>query len=173
MRLINKTVHESYNETNSPTIYERTAARAIVLKGEDILMIYTKRYNDYSFPGGGVDEGEDIKNGLLRELSEETGAENIVILSDFGAFEEYRPSYYEGYDIVHMMSYFFICSSNRKLGIANPESYEIKNGSTPIWINIHDAIAHNEAVIAAKEDSMGLSICRETMVLKLIVEELL
>lgn len=173
MRLIDTTVHDSYKEMSSQVIYERTAARAIVLSGEDILMIYTKRYNDYSFPGGGVDKGEDIKAGLHRELSEETGAENVSVISDFGAFEEYRPSHYDGYDIVHMMSYFYVCSANKELGEAHPESYEVKNGSVPVWVNIHTAIKHNEAVMAAKEDSMGLSIARETMVLKMIVSELL
>lgn len=173
MRLIDTRIHDSFKTMNSPIIYERTAARAIVLSNDDILMIYTKRYNDYSFPGGGVDEGENIKTGLRRELSEETGAENISVIDEFGAFEEYRPSHYDGYDIVHMMSYFFVCTANKKLGEAHPEPYEIKNGSVPVWVNIHKAIAHNEAVIAAKEDSMGLSITRETMVLKMIVSELL
>jgi ADP-ribose pyrophosphatase YjhB (NUDIX family) len=165
MRLIETTVHESYKEMSSQIIYERIAARAIVLNGEDILMIYTKRYNDYSFPGGGVDKGEDIKTGLYRELSEETGAENVSVISEFGSFEEY--------DIVHMMSYFYVCSANKVLGKSNPESYEIKNGSVPVWVNIHKAIKHNEAVMLAKEDSMGLSIARETMVLNMIVDELL
>ncbi|MGB3367100.1 MAG: NUDIX domain-containing protein [Acidaminobacteraceae bacterium] len=173
MRLIETTVHDSYKEMSSQIIFERIAARAIVIEGEDILMIYTKRYNDYSFPGGGVDKGEDIKTGLYRELSEETGAENISVISEFGSFEEYRPSYYDGYDIVHMMSYFYICSANKVLGKSNPESYEIKNGSVPVWVNIHKAILHNEAVMLAKEDSMGLSIARETMVLKMVVDELL
>lgn len=173
MRLINKYMHESFKAAVDPIIFERTAARGIVMDNEDILMIYTKRYNDYSFPGGGVDEGEDIKTGLIRELEEETGAKNIEILSAFGDYEEFRPTHYKGYDAVHMLSHFFVCSAERALGDANPEEYEINNGSVPIWVNIHDAIAHNREVIAAKEDSMGLSIERETLVLELVAKELL
>lgn len=173
MRLINKYIHEDFKTAVDPVIFERTAARGIILDNEDVLMIYTKRYNDYSFPGGGVDTGEDIKEGLIRELEEETGAKNIKILSDFGAYEEFRPTHYDGYDIVHMLSHFFVCSADKELGEANPEEYEINNGSVPIWVNIHDAIKHNKEVIAAKEDSMGLSIERETLVLELIAKELL
>jgi len=173
MRLINKFVHESCKDAVDPVIYERTAARGIILHNEEILMIYTKRYNDYSFPGGGVDEGEDIKVGLIRELEEETGAQNIEILSAFGDYEEFRPTHFTGYDLLHMMSHFYICNADRELGDANPEDYEIKNGSAPVWVNIHEAIKHNRDVIAAKEDSMGLSIERETLVLELIAEELL
>ncbi|KDR95476.1 NUDIX domain-containing protein [Peptoclostridium litorale DSM 5388] len=173
MRLINKYVHETFKSTVDPVIFERTAARGIIMDNEDILMIYTKRYNDYSFPGGGVDEGEDIRNGLIRELEEETGAKNIEILSTFGDYEEFRPTHYKGYDAVHMLSHFFVCSAERELGDARPEDYEINNGSVPVWVNIHDAIAHNREVISAKEDSMGLSIERETLVLELVSKELL
>ena len=173
MRLINKYVHESFKTAVDPVIFERTAARGIIMDNEDILMIYTKRYNDYSFPGGGIDEGENINEGLVRELEEETGAKGIKILTSFGDYEEFRPTHYEGYDIVHMMSHFFVCSAEKELGDASPEDYEINNGSVPVWVNIHDAIKHNRDVIAAKEDSMGMSIERETLVLELVAKELL
>jgi len=173
MRLINKYVHESFETAVNPVIFKRVAARGIILNKEDILMIYTKRYNDYSFPGGGVDDGENIKDGLIRELQEETGARNIEILNPFGNYEEIRPTHYEGYDMVHMLSHFYVCNAEKELGEANPEQYEINNGSSPVWVNIHDAINHNKKVIAAKEDSMGLSIERETLVLELITKELL
>jgi len=173
MRLIHKHTNEVVKDLNDPVIFERTAARGIILDGENILMIYTKRYNDYSFPGGGVDKGENIMHGLLRELEEETGAQNVKVLDDFGIYEECRPSHYKGFNIVHMLSHFYVCSADRELGEAHPEDYEIKNGSVPVWVNIHEAITHNQKVMDDKEDSMGLSIDRETRVLRLIVEELL
>jgi ADP-ribose pyrophosphatase YjhB (NUDIX family) len=48
----------------------RKATRAIVLDGENILLLYTERYHDYSLPGGGVYDGESLINGLKRELKE-------------------------------------------------------------------------------------------------------
>ena len=41
-----------------------------------------------------------------------------------------------------------------------------------VWMNIHEAIAHNEEVIA-NSDKKGLSIERETFMLKVIAEELI
>lgn len=172
MRLLKKYIHSDMEKLTDPKLFERTAARAIVLKGEEILLIYTKRYNDYSIPGGGVDEGEDIKAGLRRELSEETGAEQIKIIEAFGIYEEYRPTYKEGYDFMHMMSYFYVCDCHKTLGEASPEAYEQANGSVPVWININKAIVYNNKVIKNNENSMGLSIGRETFVLELILKEI-
>lgn len=173
MRLLHKYTSTAFETAARPKVLDRTTARGIVLDGEDILLIYTKRYNDYGFPGGGVDPGEDIRQGLLRELSEETGAQNVRILGDFGMYEEVKETYYRGYDFAHTTSHFIICSADRELGQAHPESYEVQNGSVPVWVNIHTAIEHNKSVIEAKEDSMGLSIERETAVLELVAKELL
>lgn len=173
MRLIHTHTNAAVADLREPVVYERAAARAIVMDGEDILLIYTRRYNDYSFPGGGVNADEDLIQGLIRELEEETGAQNIEVKNAFGAYEEYRPSHYDGYDIVHMLSYFYVCNADRKLGKAHPESYEIKNGSEPVWVNIYEAIRHNQKVIDTQDASMGLSIERETHILKMIVAELL
>jgi 8-oxo-dGTP pyrophosphatase MutT (NUDIX family) len=156
----------------NPKLKKRVAARAIVLHGDEILLIYTKRYNDYTIPGGGVDDEEHIEEGLVRELKEETGAQHIVILKHFGAIHELRPSYRSDYDAVDMISYFFVCAADRELGVARPESYELDNGSEPVWINIYKAIAHNKAVMAKSDSSMGLSIHRETYALEVIAKEL-
>lgn len=172
MRLLKKHIQETVHSIHQPITFERTAARGIVIHGNEILLIYTKRYNDYSIPGGGVDPHENIKEGLVRELKEETGAKNVAILDAFGVYEEFRPTHYEDYDIMHMNSYFYTCSADYILGEAKPEEYEIRNGSVAKWVSIEDAIAHNKKVMADKEDSMGLSIERETFVLELIQKEL-
>ncbi len=173
MRLLNRAIHSDYDPSKNPVLYNRVAARGIIMNGDDILLIYTKRYNDYSFPGGGIDINEDILDGLKRELTEETGAQNIMILEDFGRYEEIRSTHYKGYDFMEMYSYFYKCSIDKELGEASPEDYELKNGSEPVWVNILEAIAHNKKVISSKEESMGLSIIRETEVLEMVVEDLL
>ncbi len=173
MRLLKSFTHQDVEAIENPVIYERRAARGIILDGKDILMIYTRRYNDYSFPGGGIDQGEAVEAGLLRELAEETGARNVRVQEAFGDFEEYRPTHYDGFDLMHQLSHFYVCTADRQLGQAKPESYEIKNGSEPVWVNIVEAIRHNQKVIDTKEDSMGLSIERETFVLRQIAREIL
>lgn len=151
---------------------QRHAARAIVVKGEDILLLYTQRYHDYSLPGGGIDEGEDAVAGLMRELQEETGATGVRNVQAFARYDEYRPWHKADGDIIHMISYCYLCEIDETLGDTAFESYEINNGMRPLWVNIHKAIAHNEDVMA-NSDKKGLSIDRETYLLKEIVEQLL
>jgi ADP-ribose pyrophosphatase YjhB (NUDIX family) len=170
MRLLKSTIQP--NSANmSAQYFIRKATRAIVLKGDNILLLYTKRYHDYSLPGGGIEEGETHIEGLIRELKEETGAHTVQDIQAFGLYEEFRPWYKDGFDMVHIQSYCYLCKIDDVLLDTALESHEIDNGMQPIWMNIHQAISHNEHTLA-KSDKKGFSIERETFLLKLIVAEL-
>lgn len=171
MRLLKNTTHPDITDLSAAR-YIRQATRAIVLKGEDILLLYTERYHDYSLPRGGVDADETILAGLVRELKEETGAHNVQNIQEFGLYEELRPWYKDGFDIMDMQSFCFVCTIDDELREPELEAHEINNGMKPIWMNIHDAILHNETTIAHSKKK-GLSIERETFLLKQIVTELL
>lgn len=170
MRLLRSTTHPEL--APNPSLFHRQAARAIVLDGNNILLLYTERYHDYTLPGGGVDEGEDLIQGLIRELTEETGAQQITNIVPFGRYEEFRPWYKDDFDAMHMESFCFSCQIHHELGETQLEDYEVHNGMRPVWINIHKAISHNEKTMA-NSAKKGLSIERETFLLKLIVNELL
>ncbi len=171
MRLLHSSTHPSI-ESLAGSRFHRTAARGIILRGEEILLLYTERYHDYTLPGGGIDEGEDIRQGLIRELMEETGAKNIRNIEEFGLYEEFRPWYKPDFDIMHMESYCYTCIIDKELGDTALEGHEIQNGMRPVWKNIYEAIAHNEHTIA-NSDKKGMSIERETYLLKRIVKELI
>ena len=176
MRLLKTAFHPDVSPADiSPNsdlrLIERHAARGIVVKGERILLVYTQRYDDYSLPGGGIDKGEEKVAGLIRELQEETGAQGICNVKAFARYDEYRPWYKPDADIIHMISYCYVCEIDETLGETAYESYEVSNGMKPVWVNIFEAIEHNEAVIAGS-DKKGLSIVRETFLMKEIAEKL-
>lgn len=172
MRQLTTAIHPDIDHLDNKGIVKRNATRAIVVDGEDILLLYTERYHDYSLPGGGIDEGEDVIAGLVRELEEETGAQNIHGIKPFGIYEEFRPWYKDDADVMHMISFCYSCKVDRELGETAYEDYEAKNGMKPIWVNIHEAIAFNEKTIA-ESDKKGMSIERETYLLHLIAKEML
>ena len=171
MQILKTHYHPEIYSLENKSIFTRLATRSITLKGASILLMYTERYEDYSLPGGGLDLGEDKTAGMIRELREETGAQNIKNIKPFGAYEEYRPWYKPDYDIQYMISYCYTCDISSELGKSNLESYEVKNGMKAIWVNIHEAIAHNKRTMATSEKK-GMSIERETFLLKRIAEQL-
>jgi 8-oxo-dGTP pyrophosphatase MutT (NUDIX family) len=171
MRLLKHMIYQ--NISIEGRVLERKAARGIILRGNQILLLFTRRYNDYSFPGGGLEPNEELVAGLKRELKEEIGAKNIEIIQEYGYIDEYRPHYKPDYDFIHMLSYFYVCRIDDELEDVQLEDYELANGMSSVWMDIHKAISHNKKVIQNQESSMGLSIERETFVLEHIAEELL
>lgn len=127
MQLITEIVHPEL-KSKQGRVFRRHAARGIVMRGEQILLLFTERYNDFSFPGGGLDAGEDIIVGLKRELEEETGAREIRVLQHYGYIEEYRPYWKPEYDLMHMTSHFYVCEVASQLEPVKMESHEIANG---------------------------------------------
>ncbi len=172
MRLITQLTHPKA-ESLSGTTLKRRAARGIVLREQSVLLLFTERYNDFSFPGGGVDPGESLTVGLQREMEEETGATNTRVLRDFGYLEEVRPHRKDGFDLLQMTSHFFLCEIDQELKATRMEGYEKSNGMRPLWVDLHTALKHNRAVMQRQEATMGMSIQRETLVLELVAKELL
>ncbi len=172
MQILKTHYHPEIKTLENNSIFTRLATRAIAIQDNSILLLYTERYEDYSLPGGGLDLNEDKIEGMIRELREETGAKEIKNIKPFGAYEEYRPWYKPDYDIQHMISYCYSCEVNQELGLSNLESYEIKNGMKAMWVNIHEAINHNQKTMATSAKK-GMSIERETFLLKLIAETMI
>ncbi len=169
MDILKTQYHPDILTLEGQTIFTRLATRCITLHNDMILLLYTERYDDYSLPGGGLEPDEDKVQGMIRELQEETGAQGVKNIEPFGTYEEYRPWYKSDYDIQHMISYCFTCDVDVELGVSRLESYEMKNGMKAVWINIYEAIEHNEATMASSPKS-GLSIERETFLLHLIAQ---
>ncbi|MBQ0786518.1 MAG: NUDIX domain-containing protein [Oceanihabitans sp.] len=164
--------HPEVQTLENKSIFTRLSTRSITVQGNNILLLYTERYEDYSLPGGGLDLDEDKREGMMRELSEETGAKDIRNIKAFGVYEEYRPWHKPDYDVQHMISYCYTCDISKELGASKMEDYETKNGMKAVWINIHEAIKHNKETMATS-DKKGMSIERETFLLKLIAENLI
>ncbi|BBN82454.1 DNA mismatch repair protein MutT [Pseudoalteromonas sp. A25] len=152
--------------------FTRHTARAIVIKGEEILLLYTARYDDYSLPGGGMDKHETIEQALLRELQEETGAKSLTHITPFGRYEEYRPWYKPDYDNIHIVSDCYVCEICGEFSKPQMEDYEHANGMKPVWISLDKAIAHNQSTLESSE-KQGLSLVRELHLLRKIKAELM
>ncbi|HUB94161.1 MAG TPA: NUDIX hydrolase [Verrucomicrobiae bacterium] len=61
----------------------RLAIRAFVFHNGKVLLVREKDAEWWSFPGGGIDYGEDIRQALPRELAEELGVSASDITTDY------------------------------------------------------------------------------------------
>lgn len=172
MQILKTHYHPDVKNLDSKSVFTRLATRSIAMQGEQILLLYTERYEDYSLPGGGLDDNEDKVEGMKRELIEETGAKEIKNIQPFGIYEEYRPWYRSEFEIQHMISYCYTCEVSKELGASKLEAYETRNGMRAVWIDINEAIEHNKKTMQTSEKK-GMSIERETFLLELIAERAL
>jgi 8-oxo-dGTP diphosphatase len=69
----------------------RAAVRAVILRGRELLMVYSSNVGDYKFPGGGVDQGESHVQALAREIDEECGLCLLQVSREIGSVLEYIP----------------------------------------------------------------------------------
>ncbi|MBQ4310613.1 MAG: NUDIX domain-containing protein [Oscillospiraceae bacterium] len=79
----------------------RAASRAVIIRGDDILLSYMKSEDTYMIPGGGAENGESPEECCIREAEEETGlivkpTRLFLTVNEF--YEEYR-----------YISCYFIC----------------------------------------------------------------
>ncbi len=104
----------------------------IIIKNNSILLVYRKKEGKeyYVFPGGGVEDNENNKQSLIRELSEETSVE--ISIDKLLYKHNYESS----------KQYYYLCSyvsGNPKLRKDSVEKARNEKGMDlykPLWINI-------------------------------------
>ncbi|NLO36968.1 MAG: NUDIX domain-containing protein [Clostridiaceae bacterium] len=149
------------NYDRTETVFQRRAARAIVWKGERILLI-SGRYGDCKFPGGGIEPGERLEDTLAREVAEETGYRvDLPTVCRYGQVLERRKGLYE--DVMEMVSYYFTCTVLADIGRQRLDAYEQDHQYQAIWIPPGEAIARNKQVTDLAHCPW---VTRETLVLE-------
>ncbi len=112
----------------------RSAARAVLLDENGLVpILFVSKYNYHKLPGGGIEEGEDEKRALDREVEEETGCK-AEIDGETGKVTEYRSKWN-----LFQTSFCFLGKIIKK-GEPKFTKGEINDGFKLIWISIDDAI---------------------------------
>lgn len=66
-------VLDKKNYNSNGTIGTRPSVRGIIVRNGKIAMMHSKKYDYYKLPGGGMEQGEELKDTLVREVREESG----------------------------------------------------------------------------------------------------
>ncbi|MFB6182042.1 MAG: NUDIX hydrolase [Candidatus Magasanikbacteria bacterium] len=103
---INKNIHQPNSKEE---VEFRPGVYAFVENNQgEILMIVDEKSNQWELPGGGLHLGEDLIDGTIREIKEETGYEaEIKSLDPFHIEKEM--AYYDSSDkFVHGINFFYL-----------------------------------------------------------------
>lgn len=148
--------------------FSRPSARAIIMEDKKIAMVYSKKYNYYKFPGGGIETGESREDALIREVLEETGL--CVIRSsiqEYGQVHRIQKGTKE--DIFIQDNYYFLCCVEERLEQQNLDKYEADEGFTLEFLEPQLAIDVNRETML--DDFRQVMLEREALVLELLIQE--
>lgn len=156
-------------------VFSRPSVRAIIINDNKIAMVYSKKYNYYKFPGGGINKGEDNMDALIREVKEETG---LIVKRD--TIKEYgyviRKEKGDFTDIFLQENYYYLCDVEKEVGLQHLDDYEFEEGFSLRWvrpdvaidINLnHDHYGFYDLNILTR-DSKILEILRDSKVINLL-----
>ena len=167
------TIYRTEKEKLEGRIFFREAVRGIVLRGNpaqltpqsELLMIHSKVRGDFKFPGGGREPDEPYIETLRRELCEEAGASLKNLYGEFGKVLEYGNAKEADFEIFKMVSFYYLCAVDEKLGTQKLEGYEERLG----LVSLHEAYGFvGQAVrqiltFSARSntgDTIGVPVCR-------------
>lgn len=139
-------IHRASGINTAGKTVHRTAVRAVILRGRELLMVFSSAVGDYKFPGGGVDYGESHEQALARELREECGAPLLSVDDELGAVIEYNFAEEKDFDVFKMTSHYYFCQAGDGFGMQKLDGYEKDLGFKPIWIDIDNAISTNQSL---------------------------
>lgn len=162
MKLLFTIDRKDYDESWAHS--KRPSIRAVIFKGDKLAMVYSVRDGYYKFPGGGMEEGEDQRSTLIREVREEVGL-NVIPSSirEFGEVVELRKSNIFENTVFEQESFYYFCETEDSVSEQHLDDYEARAGFELRFVTIQDAITANQSADAE-------FLIRETRVLRLLAD---
>jgi ADP-ribose pyrophosphatase YjhB (NUDIX family) len=130
-----KTINPDHvSDLDLKTFEIRTSVRAIITDNENnIALVYSKKLDYHTLPGGTLDSGETSTQAVVRECLEETGC-TVEIVNELGTIQEVRKQHQKIGEIDGIL----VRVVGEK-GSPVLEVDEVEEGLTVVWVSISDA----------------------------------
>lgn len=114
---------------------DRVTGKAIMCNAQNQIALVGNEQNEYlQLPGGGIDAGESIEKGIIRECLEETGY-SVTNPTEVGVIDDYRSR-----DKKHCINYCYVVQAvGEQTKTARTEN-EVNIGMFTKWISITEAL---------------------------------
>ena len=166
MRLLFEMDLKDYSECTHTHV--RNSARSIVIKDGKIAMVHSGKYDYYKFPGGGIEEGEDPIEAMIRETREESG---MVVLpetvKEYGMVHRIQRSDKDKTECFVQDNYYYICDVEETIASQDLDVYEAKEEYSLEYIDPETAIQKNRNVGETPYNNMMFE--REARVLEMLM----
>lgn len=150
--------------------FVRHSARCITIKNGNVAMVHSLKYNYYKFPGGGIEEGESIKDAVIRETFEEAGLKIIPeSMKEFGYVHRIEKGDYPKTDYWIQDNYYYLCDVEDCIGAQDLDDYEEDENFTLEYVNPDKAIFINRNINHGANNQNTFE--REARVLEILKEE--
>lgn len=166
-------VLDKKNYNSNGTIGTRPSVRGIIVRNGKIAMMHSKKYDYYKLPGGGMEQGEELKDTLVREVREESGLiVKLDTIKEFGYVRRIEKGRIE--DIFIQDNYYFVCEAEDEIESQELDDYEAEEEFTLEFVTAEHAIEVNRtANHLEKEEILTFQgmIDRENRILELLIAE--
>ena len=155
---------------NSWNRYKRPSVRGIIIKNNKVAMVYSRKFDYYKFPGGGIENGEDHITTLKRELTEETGltiSENTI--TEYGSALRIQKSRFVENEIFEQENFYYFCGTVSDAGKQALDEYEADEGFELQFVEPEYAISVNRTHDHSDYDVHLIE--RESRVLESLVKD--
>lgn len=115
-------------------VEETRSAGGVVLNSFGEVAVCNQRGISWSLPKGHIDPGEDAYTAAVREISEETGIDELEYIRELGTYKRYRMNKDKSDDISKpkIITMFLFRTSQSLLKPSDPDNPEAK------WVKIED-----------------------------------
>ena len=150
--------------------FVRNSARSIIIRDGKIAMIHSLKYDYYKFPGGGIENGENPVEAMIRETREEAG---LVVkpetVKEYGYVHRIQRSDKDASECFVQDNYYYLCEAEPEAIRQDLDAYEAQEAYTLEYVTPLVAIQKNRSVGASPYNPMMFE--REARVLELLISE--